>query len=245
MRLIENYENITEDFIKSKDWDLIKLNKKIDVEKLRDWYVSVSNNVEYLKFNFNTGKKYTKESINNQFTTDTFNYKWSLDNINMLLQNSYTLSWFVEKDIPIPPAWAANIDFFPELNEFYNNGELVKDFDYTKNVYLKQYIFGEWENIINWLKPYIYNPRITEHLTGHIIPLHTDGYIARLHIPMTIDNSKFYWGDNYDREYKLEPGCIYIINTQIKHGTTNFGPVTRANIIADIHENKICELLKL
>lgn len=247
MRLIENYKpnEITESLLLSNNWDLIKLNKKVDVDELREWYFTVSKNLEHLKFNFKNCKKYVKEAINNKFSTDTDNYQFSLESLNILLQNSYTLSWIVQQNIPLPPPWAANLDYFPELKEYYNdNNELIKDFDYLNNVYLDQYMFGEWENINKWLTPYIYNPRITEHLTGHVIPLHTDGYMARLHIPMTIDNSKFYWGEKYDREYKLEPGSIYIINSRIAHGTTNFGPV-RANIIADLHDNKIIELINL
>jgi|688.fasta_scaffold37120_8 hypothetical protein len=248
MRLIENYNTdaITKDFILTNEWDVIKLNKKIDVKKLREWYFSVSKNLEHLKFNFRTCTKYIKESVNNKFTTDTNNYQWILKNEYMLLQNSYSLTWFNKQDVPLPPAWAANLDYFPELRIYYNDaGDLIKDFNYLNNIYLNQYMFGEWENITKWLTPYIFNPRITEHLTGHVIPLHTDGYMARLHIPMTIDNSKFYWGENYDREYKFEPGSIYLINTKIIHGTTNFGPTTRANIIADIHEDKIFDILKL
>lgn len=248
MRLIENYNinDITIDFINSQDWDLIKLHKTIDVEKLQEWYNTISKNLSHLKFNFATCSKYVKDTINDKFTTDTNNYKWSYEKVSIELQNSYTLTWWTEKDIPIPPPWASNLKYFPELEKYYDNeGNLKVDFDYSENIYLQQYMFGAWKDLSNCLKSYIFNPRISEHLPGHIIPLHTDGYIARLHIPITSDNSKFYWGDQYNREYKLERGCIYMINPKISHGTTNWGPTTRANILCDLYPDKIIDILKL
>ena len=94
MRLIENYNTdaITKDFILTNEWDVIKLNKKIDVKELREWYFSVSKNLEHLKFNFRTCTKYIKESVNNKFTIDTNNYQWILKNEYMLLQNSSVMS---------------------------------------------------------------------------------------------------------------------------------------------------------
>jgi hypothetical protein len=232
-----NLKDVTWNFISSKEWDFIILNKTINVDNLRNWYKEVSTNLDYLKFNFQTCTKYIKDSENGYFITDSKNYQWKRKPYYEGLQNSWALTWPIERDVPLPPPWAANLTYFNELTEYFNkNGENIKDFDYSKNLYLTQYLFGEWEKISKKMEKYIFNPRITEHMPGHIIEPHVDGFIARLHIPITDDNSKFYWGDTWDREYKFEPGKIYIINPKVTHSTTNFGPVNRANIIADLYK---------
>jgi hypothetical protein len=62
---------------------------------------------------------------------------------------------------------------------------------------------------------------------------------------MTEDNGKFYWGEKWDREYKLEVGNIYLINTNTFHSTSNLGPVPRANLLCDLQEEKLLSLLAL
>lgn len=232
--------------LNKSDWDFIILKKKINVDNLRKWYDVVISELSYLKFNFSTCSEYVKPSANNKFITDTNNYEWERKKTYIRLQNSWTLSWPIPRDIPLPPPWAANLNIFKELEKYYNDqGEIMKDFDYAEHTMLNQYIFGEWENLYNILKKYIYNPRITQHMPGQILDPHIDGYIARMHIPITEDSSKFYWGENWNREYKFEPGNIYIINSKIFHATANLGPVPRANILADLHESNIKDLLNL
>lgn len=237
-------KEITAEILKSLEWDFIVIPNVIDDEKIKEWYNTVSVKLDYLKFNFTLCPQYVKDTVNNYFLTDQNDYKWSRNAAYEKLHNSYSLTWFDNRDVPLPPPWAANLDYFQELKEYYDSeGNLIKDFDYSNNMYLEQYNFGEWNLISEKIKNYIFNPRISEHLPGHVLDLHTDGYIARMHIPITNDNSKFYWGETWDREYKFEPGNVYLINSRIPHGTTNFGPV-RANIMADIYDNKILDLIQ-
>jgi hypothetical protein len=236
--------NVTSSTIESLDWDFIILDKQIDIEALQNWYNIVKNNLDHLKFNFQTCSKYIKDSVNNKFTTDTNDYKWERNKRYEKLQNSWTLTWPTQRDVPLPPPWAANLDFFIELCDYFDSvGNIIKDFDYYNNENLNQYYFGEWKKIIDEISSYIYNPRITQHMPEHILHPHTDGYIARLHIPMTYDNSKFYWGEKWNREYNFEPGNVYIINSRIPHSTTNFSSSPRGNIIADIREETIMDLV--
>lgn len=231
--------------LESLEWDIIILDKTIDIEKLAEWYNNVISNLDYLKFNFQTCFDYVKQDVNNKFITDTNDHEWERKRQYELLQNSWTLTWPVQHNVPLPPPWAANLDFFTELQKYFDSeGRPIKDFDYKDNNYLTQFYFGEWKNIVTEIRDYIYNPRITQHMPGHILDPHTDGYIARMHIPITYDNSKFYWGEMWNREYKFEPGKVYIINSKVLHSTTNFGPIPRANIISDIHENSLMDLVK-
>jgi hypothetical protein len=243
--------NVTEKILKSFDWDFIVLDKHVNHEGLLNWYTTVSEKLNYLKFNFTTCPQYVTNSINNYFATEEENYQNSYSSSRPLprdekSRNSYTLTWPIPRDVPLPPPWAANLEFFTELSNYFDNqGKIIKDFDYSSHQYLEQYLFGEFKNILFDLRKFIFNPRITEHMPGHVLHLHVDGYMARMHIPITADSSKFYWGDQWNREYKFEPGKIYLINSRVIHGTTNFGPNKRANIIADIYENTIMDLINL
>jgi hypothetical protein len=241
-----NSKQVSEELLISLDWDLITLDQKINIKELNSWYDDVSSRLSYLKFNFQESPQYIKQSINDMFITNTNDYQLQRKKHYELLQNSWTLSWPTFRDVPLPPPWAANLDYFTELEEYFDSqGNFIKDFDYTTYKLLPQFLYGAWKDIAELLNYYIFNPRITEHMPGHILDIHTDGYIGRLHIPMTKDNSKFYYGDAWDREYKLEPGNIYIINSRIPHGTSNLGPTKRANIIADLHVDKIMGLIDL
>jgi len=230
--------------LESLEWDIIILDKKIAIKNLQYWYNIVTSNLDYLKFNFQTCSEYIKESVNNKFTTDTNDYEWERNKTYEALINSWTLTWPTHRDVPLPPPWAADVEFFTELKSYFDNdGNVVKDFDYNDNTYLTQYNFGEWKSIVEEIGNYIYNPRITQHMPEHILHPHTDGYCARLHIPMTYDNSKFYWGEKWNREYNFEPGNVYIINSRVTHSTTNFSPTARANIISDIRNDKFMDLV--
>jgi len=230
--------------LESLEWDIIILDKKIDVKNLQYWYNTVTSNLDHLKFNFLTCHEYIKESVNDKFTTDTNDYKWERSKKYEALINSWTLTWPTARNVPLPPPWASDLEFFTELKTHYDNdNNLVKDFEYNNNIYLTQYNFGEWKSIVEGIGNYIYNPRITQHMPELILYPHTDGYGARLHIPMTYDNSKFYWGEEWNREYNFEPGNVYIINSRVPHSTTNFSPTPRANIIADIRLDKFMDLV--
>lgn len=228
------------------EWDFVKLNKTIDSTALLEWYTSVEATYSKSKFNFLTCSNYIKQSVNEKFTTNKEGYEFIKTRNSLQGLSSYTLTWPIESEMPLPPPWAADLNQFPELLKYFDNqGNITKDIDYLSHGYLSQYLFGEWKNIVGWLGEYIYNPRITIHSPDYEMIPHTDDYIARLHIPITQDSSTFSWGKNWDRKYKLEPGNIYIINTKIPHGTQNFGNTPRANIMADIVPEKLERLLLL
>jgi hypothetical protein len=229
------------DFINSNDWDLIVLNKKVDSVNLLNWYVEIEDRLSYLRCNLYKNKDLLKPAVKGYFTNKEKENFFDLSKADERLLNSYALSWPVQKDIPLPPPWACNLELYPELQEYYNGDDLIKDFDYNNWVYLDQYMFGAWKNLVDEIGIYFRNPRIAQHLNGLILPQHTDGMTVRLHIPITTDNSYFYWGET---PYKLMPGNMYLINTRLSHGTTNYGP-TRANIISDIDDKDIMDILCL
>lgn len=245
MQLIKDYDYLTIDFLNSKDWDVIQLNKTVDATALLDWFNTVEEKYLESKFNFFNNYKFLNTE-DNTFTTDTSGYKFDKTKNNLTGISSYTLSWLVQTKHPLPPPWAASLNIFPELRQFFNaEGKLVADIDYRLYQYLDHYMFGEWSNIVSWLKEYIYNPRVSIHSPSYIIKPHVDDYLARLHIPITTDDSIFCWGENLEREYKFKPGHIYIINSRLSHGTKNIGTTFRANIMSDLVIPNLEELINL
>ncbi len=251
MMLIKDYENsnITENFLQSNNWDLIELNKSVDIVKLQEWYSYIEKNYNYLKFNFKVNLNLLSVHAQGIFNTDSLGSTFNVDRNEISGLSSYTLKWIVEKDIPLPPPWAVNLDIFSELKSYYNNDLKVIDIDYdnyySKCNFLKQYYFGEFKNIFQLIENKIYNPRITIHSPNFNLNPHTDkAYIGRLHIPIINKDSLFCWGENLEREYKLELGKIYIINSKITHGTKN-GNDFRVNLMADIAPGREMDLINL
>ena len=254
MRVIKDYDinDITMDLINGNDWDFIVLNKKVDKEGIKQYWNDVYTRLNHLRFNFIEHQSYTKKpkqiASNKGYLTNASDDKFHKTDIGDASKiSSFTFTWPIQRDIPLPPPWACDINMFPELNEFIDdNNEIKKDIDPHKFVMLDQYMFGEFKNIWDaWGKDYLVNTRITMHNPEMVVPLHSDGFIARIHIPMTDDSSLFYWGECWDRSYKWEPGNIYLINSHITHSTTNFGPKIRANMLASIDDDKILDLLNL
>ena len=199
---------ITEEELRSNlDWDFIKLNFDIDLEKLHSWYYEVIQQFPNLKFN---------SSMTHLIT-----------NIDVVTEgvNCWGMSWPVEQDLPIPPKYAARPDLYPETT--------VTDEEFgPKMKIMERYKFGYFNELLNKLGEDTFSyARIAAHEPGAVIHPHTDGaHTIRLHIPIiTNDEALFCWGD---KKYNFKPGCVYLINTAPEHSTINNGDTTRAHIIS-------------
>ena len=255
MRVIENYnpDDISLDLINSDDWDYIVLNKKVDVAGIKQYWHDVYHNLGHLRFNFFDHTQYLKEP---EEVDGKIGYKTDAEKNGHFHENglgdkrkisTFTFTWPSQKNIPLPPPWACDIKQFPELNGFIDaDNKFKKNTDHHTFVMLEQYMFGEFKNIWDsWGKDFLVNTRISMHEPGMIVPLHKDGHTARIHIPMTDDSSRFYWGESWNRCYKWEVGNIYLINSHITHSTSNLGPEIRANLLTSIDTEKIPQLIRL
>lgn len=255
MRVIENYNpsDITQELINGDSWDYIVLNKKVNSVGISNWWEKVESTLYHMKFNFVNNNNLLKPPIIINGTDKAYetpgNHIHNRSAGDDSLLNSYTLTWTHQRYDPLPPIWAADIAQYPELNLFLNdNNSLKKDIniDFSKFVYLEPFVFGEFKKILDeWGARFWRNIRVAQHMPGLVIPRHTDGFTTRLHIPLTIDNSSFLWGDTWDREYKWTRGNMYLINSHITHCTTNFGPSPRANLLSSIQDCDVLDLLKL
>lgn len=213
----------TKDYLYSKEWDVINCGISFDVDKLVEWYKTVCEKYQDLKFNFSIGHVLSEEYKNSNGYNDALRGDIS----------SWTIDWPVEKNIPIPPTFAANLIYFPEINS--DDPFIIQS----------RYKFGYFNDICEMLGEDIFcRSRITVHGPGAEIKQHTDDDQGiRLHIPIVSNKeSKFLFGENLEREYNFEAGNAYIINATIPHSTINNGP-TRAHIITDPGIDKILEVL--
>jgi hypothetical protein len=212
----------TKEYLHSKEWNIIKCKTTLDVDKLVEWYNAISTNYENLKFDFSINEVLKDEYKNSNGYNDVLKGKIS----------SWTIDWPMEKDIPIPPPFAANNKLFPELKiELPFKIQERYKFGYFKDMCRK---FGE---------DMFCRSRITVHDTGAEIKKHTDDHGLRLHIPIVSNKeSKFLFGDRLNKQYVMEVGYMYFINATVPHSTINNGP-TRAHIISDPGIDKILELL--
>lgn len=224
-----NDDSIDKEFLLGDSWDLLEFNIEINVRELTNWYRTVSDSFKYLRFDFS--QTYL---LSNQFANATGN-TYGLENALQGKIYSWSLDWPVEKEIPIPPIFAANPEKFPELEQKIEF-KLQQKFKFG---YFKKMCDILGENTFQF-------SRITEHDTDAKIFKHVDyGLGLRLHIPIIANNeSTFLFGDNLDRCYTFDPGKIYLINAKIPHSTENRG-LPRVHIISDPGIDKILDLSKM
>lgn len=223
-----NPNDITESVLTSLDWDVIELLFTVDAKRLQQWYSVVLEKYSKLEFSF-----YNNPYIKEQYLPDDNGfYGYSKGIYGMV--TSWGLDWPAETDLPIPPPFAAKLEHYPELAESrpYKIQEKF-NFDY----------FAQLHNTLGH-EAFKYS-RITRHADGAGILGHIDGAsnCIRLHIPIISHNgSKFLYGDNLERSYTFTAGNAYLINTSVRHSTTNAGQ-ERSHIISDPPMNKILDLV--
>lgn len=218
-----NYKNETDSSLRGRtDWDIIELDYNIDVPNLVEWYNDCVERYRHMCFDI---------SMKQYMTTKAREIETPKSGV----QYSYMISWPVEKDIPIPPSFLADLSIYPEINssDYESSFKVMDKFKYGYMNTLYQ-LLGD--DILKAL-------RITIHEPGAVIDKHNDGNNSiRFHIPIiTDDKAYFYYGDNNERKYNLKVGKMYIINTHITHSTVNDGNSTRAHLLS--HPTNIDKLL--
>jgi hypothetical protein len=93
-------------------------------------------------------------------------------------------------------------------------------------------IFGFAEKFLKAL-PFVRQTVITAHPPETKINLHSDNEeFYKIHMPITANNESMF---NFEgKEYNLQPGKAYLINTEKLHGTFNKGETTRVHFITKL-----------
>jgi hypothetical protein len=226
-RYIKDYtvSDLTDEFILSEDWDVIEFNLRLDTVKLTEYFNEVKAKLHYLYFDFNYSEHLTPE-VNEKFQTTNMvtNYLGEV--------GGWTISWPVEKDIPIPGRTQGNLAIYPEL-ELYPTKE---DFYFSCKV-LKQYKFGYFNSIYDaFTEKGLRQTIFSNHKPGVKTLTHHDDFIKKkLHLPLeTNPNAYFYFGKNQERQYQFELGKAYLINPAVYHSTDNTGNTNRTHLISRV-----------
>jgi hypothetical protein len=216
-----NVQDLTKDFILSEDWDIIELNLRLDTDKLSTYFQEVKSKLGYLYFDFSYDEYLTPE-VSEKFKTKNMvtNYVGDV--------GGWTISWPIEKDIPIPGRTQGNLETYPELADcnFYFDCKV-----------LQQYKFGYFETIYsNFTEQAIRQGIFSRHKPGVKTLTHHDDLIKKkLHMPLeTNEHAFFYFGKNQERRYQMELGKAYLINPAVYHSTDNLGTTDRVHLISRV-----------
>ncbi len=221
-RFIKDYDplDLTTDFIKSLDWDVIELKCQLDPVQLTEYVTILKRDFQHLYFDF-TYEKYLRPEVYEKYVKDNqvFNYIGKI--------GGWTISWPVDRDIPIPGQYQAKPEMYPELK--------TADFYYDSKIQ-SQYNFGYLKTLHEKLTERALRQMLmSNHPPGLYVLKHTDGESKKLHIPFeTNDKATFSFGENLERVYHMELGKMYLINPCVPHGTDNQGNSDRIHLLSRV-----------
>lgn len=209
------YKTLTDEFLRnSTEWDLIKLETKLDVSQLQDWYYSFINTFSHLRFDTSMTEYIDPKKVSI--------FMENIQSGNNL--SSYTLGWPCDRDVPLPPISMGNTDLFPELigQLSYKDFKILEKFN-TGYIKIIHDMLGD--DVCTLL-------RLSIHGKNSSIGDHTDGPSSiKIHIPiLTNEHAYFYFGKDIKQSYVLEPGYMYIVNAHITHSTNNLGNSDRVHL---------------
>lgn len=235
MRYIKNPSfKLTDEFLKSTDWDIIELDLEIDKAQLQDYYRVLNTELSNFKFNFNS-KEYLIPSVYERFQKEgkVGNYIGNVE--------AWSVSWPVERDIPCPSKKQANPDIYPEIKD-------ISHVDFTANAHpQKRYVFGILKKLLDTLtERALRQILIASHPPELKVVTHVDSDLKKLHIPLfTNPDAVFTFGENGERVYRMEVGKMYIINPPVPHGTYNGGTTERVHLLSRIDVDYIPEVVAM
>ena len=104
-------------------------------------------------------------------------------------------------------------------------------------------VFG-FANKIRTKLPYSRQLSIAAHPPGTKINLHTDSdTYVKVHIPISTNDNAYF---NFeDQQFVLQPGKMYLVNTNALHGTSNEGDSYRTHLFFKIPADKVNEIIEM
>lgn len=218
-----NPNELTIEFLASKEWDIIELDLTIDPQQLLDYYDTLKTELAEFCFNFNS-KEYLRPEVYERFQQEgrVGNYVGNVD--------AWSISWPVEREIPCPSKKQAHPDVYPEIKDITHEA-------FTATAHpQKRYVFGIVEKLLSTLSERALRQMlVSRHPPGLRVLNHVDSDLKKLHIPLyTNPDAVFTFGDNDERVYPMELGKMYIINPIVPHGTFNGGTTERVHLLSRI-----------
>lgn len=212
-RFMKNPKGLTTKLLENYDWDYIELPVTVNTEKLMGWYEEVVANNMHSAFIFSADKMtpYVKQRYQPLVS-------WWLGENTWGAAEQWTLQWPVQHDGVIPSAYLANEEQFPE----------AMDPDIEKNsVNLDKYFYGAYKEMYDTFPEGTFNvTRLLRFGKDTGLKKHTDveppDFLIRMHVQLqSSSGSHWFFGEDLEREYFMEPGKVYLYNTAIPHAAVN------------------------
>ena len=220
-RFITDPQSIKNQDLQNQYWDIIELNATVDHIAMMEWYSQVKEQLSGAKFS--VAPDDIKKYLDPQYWKAWIGIDPTIVGTNSQYVHWWSLQWFVERYDPLPWPHFANKTLFPETD--VDGDEL----DNQEMPLLKKYIFGAFAELYTKLKPYFSSAsRITVIPPGAGLRVHSDVsppyVLIRAHIKLdNNDQASWFFGAHCEREYVLETGKMYLVNTSVEHAVVNFG----------------------
>lgn len=237
-RYLKHPSNIKLADLKNVDWDVIELRPTVDHKKLMEWYNTMSVELDQAKWI--ACNEYEEKYFNPELKR-----RWWAANPNKYSNRApfwWYMNWPVERYDPLPFAFLANREIFPEAYTDSYKDQL--------NPLLSRYNFGAFADLYQAYGKYLCAIRTIVLPEGAGLGLHVDmpypDVIIRLHVQLDINkNCEWQFGHAADRKYVMEAGKMYLVNTAVPHSVANFGGPDWVTIYGTPNEEDIDEILEL
>ena len=210
-RYITNVSSLTAEDLKNYDWDIIELNIDINHAEMREWYNTIVT--KYSDMQFNVSKtELMKPEIRDRMIEFKEQHLWGTP-------KQWTLQWSVPRNDAIPFRYIADPAQYPEI--------LQDDFDEKFNTPLEQYYFGGFKQLVErmgegaWAVARLVQLDKNTGLKKHV-DIQPPQFLPRMHYQIEYTANAHWWfGENMEREYTLENGKLYLMNTAVPHTAKN------------------------
>jgi hypothetical protein len=219
-RFIKDPTGLTVFDLQNNDWDLIKLNITVDATALMDWVNVLQTQHRDSIWTFDRFDLVDEEKME-YFVSQRDKL---LVRTEESIPEQWTLQWSYQRDGVLPFKGLANRNLYPEVYQ--------PEFDATWNQNQTKYEFGSWKRYYEALGPDVFTvARLVRFPKNCGLNTHVDvgpnqPYLIRMHtLPSIGPNHYFSCGDDPNdptRQYKMEAGCSYLLNTGIPHRAINY-----------------------
>ena len=184
--------------------------------------------LENFKFSYDELLAYYEQVVKNYQ-----HLKWTLDSTVDSKNHDVTgiYGWAIQSNLLDPAKPCPPYDIKHDLEIHPND-----DFKVPTEL-----IFGFAKKIIDTL-PDCRQTVIGGHPPGTDIKLHLDNEIyLKIHIPIKTNDQSFFYFEN--EKFNLEEGNAYLINTEMLHGTCNYGESDRVHLLFKIPASQGLEFI--
>jgi hypothetical protein len=219
-RFIKDPTGLTFGDLQNNDWDLIELNITVDIAAAMEWVNEVQIKNQDCIWAWSDADPYVDEEKLEYFIKTRED---QLIRTQTEQPEQWMLQWSYQRAGVLPFKGVASKKLYPEVCQ--------PDFDSKWNQPLEKFMFGFWKRYYDLLGPDVFEvARLVRFPKGCGLRTHKDTgagqpFLIRMHTVPSIGPDHFF---NYDsdltditRQYKLEAGKTYLLNTGILHAAWN------------------------